>query len=294
MFNEPPEDKQHPLEGPPPRRRHPLEGDPAPPPQRPPETDQPRPQVTVRMSIVPPYVTYAMAAINVAIFIIGMLLPDIGEVFFREGASRTYEVLVQGEFYRLFTAMFLHASIAHIFFNAYALYIIGTMLEPVFGHGRFLMIYLLGGLGGSVLSVIMGSPDPRMSAFSVGASGAVFAIFGAEMIYLYRHRQMLGERGMAQFRNLLFLLGINFFIGIASTAEGARVRIDNWAHLGGLIGGLVLTWLIGPFYRVTQDPAQPMRFYADDTNTLEGKYWAPTLYVLVLIAVLAIVAFLVR
>ncbi|MBZ0296466.1 MAG: rhomboid family intramembrane serine protease, partial [Anaerolineae bacterium] len=153
---------------------------------------------------------------------------------------------------------------------------------------------LLGGLTGSILSVIMGSPDPSLSVGSVGASGAVFAIFGAEMIYLYRHREIMGARGQAQFRNLLFLLGLNFFIGIASGLDGARVRIDNWAHLGGLIGGLILTWFIGPVFRVMQDPQNPSQFFADDLNPAERKYWLVSVYLIVLVGVLGVVTFLVR
>src|SRR5690606_30425031 len=117
--------------------------------------------------------------------------------------SRAHEVLVQGQYHRLFTAMFLHAGLLHIFFNMYALYLFGSILEPLFGHLRFIIIYLLGGLTGSVLSVVLGDPNPPFAQMvfagaSVGASGAVFAIFGAEMVFIYRHRALLGERGRAQ------------------------------------------------------------------------------------------------
>jgi rhomboid protease GluP len=286
MFNQ-----QSPQNTPPPRRRHPLEEEPARP-AAPPPPDPAQPPVRLRMAIVPPLVTYALVALNVLIFVLGLLLPEVGLALREQGASSTRDVLVHGQYYRLFTAMFLHASLPHIFFNAYALYIIGTMLEPVFGHVRFVLIYLLGGLAGSVLSVIMGNPN--VVAYSVGASGAVFAIFGAEMIYLYRHREMMGERGQAQFRSLLMLLVINFFIGIASSFEGARVRIDNWAHLGGLLGGLALTWFVGPFYRLTRDPANPRQIYADDTNPLENRYGIAVLFLLALVGILAVAVFFAR
>lgn len=289
MMNDPQEPKRHPLEEQP-RQRHPLEEGP---PQRTPQQEPQGPRPRLKMPIARPVVTYALLALNIGIYLLG-LSPVTGQQFFSQGASSTYAVLVQGEYYRLFTAMFLHASIPHILFNMYALYIIGTSLEPVFGNMRFAIIYLIGGLSGSVLSVVMGSPDPRLSAASVGASGAVFAIFGAEMVYLYRHRELLGARGQAQFRNLLFLLGLNFFIGIASGLEGARVRIDNWAHLGGLIGGLVLTWFVGPVFRVVQDPQNPVQFFADDLNPVERKYWLVSVYLVGLVVILGVVTVLVR
>ncbi len=294
MFNPPPDPDNKALEEAPQRKRHPLEERPQPP-SVPPEPGQepPRRQGMLRMPIVQPTVTFVLLAVNLLIFLLGFVMPEIGQMLFARGASRAFEVLVEGEYYRLFTAMFLHAGLAHIFFNMYALYILGSSLEPVFGHVRFGIIYLFGGLAGSVLSVVMGLPD-LMGAASVGASGAVFAIFGAQMIYLYRHREIMGERGRAQFRNLLFLLALNFFIGIASGAEGARVRIDNWAHLGGLAGGLLLTWVVGPYYHVTQDPQQPERFFADDLNPVERKYWFVSVFLIGLVAVLAIASFIAR
>jgi rhomboid protease GluP len=273
---------------PPKRNPHPLEQGPQPPTEQQPT----RPAIRLRMPIVRPTITYALIAINVTIFVIGMLSPRLDAQLFREGASRPYDVLILGEYYRLVTAMFLHGGVLHIFFNAYALYIIGSSLEPIFGHARFAVIYLLGGLGGSVLSVILG--DVTANVGSVGASGAVFAIFGAEMIYLYRHRQILGAQGQAQFRNMLVLIAMNFFIGIASSAPGASVRIDNWAHLGGLIGGLILTWLIGPIFTLKWNPLAPESAVAEDTNPFNQTYWAVSVYGIGLIAILAAATLSVR
>ncbi len=294
-FNQPPDREENSLpESPPPRKRHPLEEGPPPPPSRPPAPEQPRRQITLRIPIVQPSLTLALITINMLVFVLGFISPELGETLFARGASRAFEVLRGGEYYRLFTAMFLHAGLAHIFFNMYALYILGTQLEPVFGHLRFGLIYLFGGLAGSVLSVVMGLADLRGAAFSVGASGAVFAIFGAEMIYLYRHREIMGERGRAQFRSLLWLLGLNFMVGIATSFGGSRIRIDNWAHLGGLLGGLVLTWMIGPRYRVTQDPQNPDRFFADDVNPVENKYWFISVFLMGLVGLLAAASLLAR
>ena len=292
MLNDPqpPDKRRHPLYEDP-QKRHPLEDAPSAPPQPTPPQRQPR----LRMPpLVPPRMTYVLLAINLLVFVGGMLAPRLGLQMFAQGASRTYEVLVLGEYHRLVTAMFLHGGLAHLFFNMYALYIIGRGIEPVFGSARFLIIYLLGGLTGSILSVIMGNPSPIEGVASVGASGAVFALFGAEMIYLYRHRALMGERGMRQLRSLLMLLGINLFIGLASWTEGSQVRIDNWAHMGGLAGGLLLTWLVGPVFAASYDPAQPDLLIAEDSNPLQQKYWTVSLYGIGLIAILAVFSFQMR
>lgn len=288
-------------ESPPPRRRHPLEVGPQPPPQQPGQgAAPPRPRVILSAEAVRPVVVMALIAVNLAIFAIGFLLPDVGDWLFLNGASRAHEVLVKGEYYRLFTAMFLHAGLLHIFFNMYALYLFGSILEPVFGHLRFAIIYLLGGLTGSVLSVLLGDPNPSalaimmFSGASVGASGAVFAIFGAEMVFLYRHRELLGERGKAQLRSLLMLLALNLLIGIASTAPGTAVNIDNWAHLGGLAGGLILTWLIGPRFVLYADPLRPGLLVARDETLTNRRESLAVVYALGLVGALLIATFLAR
>ena len=295
MLNDPqpPDRRQHPLaDKPAERKRHPLED--GPPPPRPPQQEPSESQATLRLPVVPPTVTYVLLAINIAIFGLGLVSRPLMINFFEVGASRAYEVLVLGEYQRLFTAMFLHASAPHILFNMYALYIIGRGIEPIFGHTRFLVVYLLGGLAGSILSVVLGNPDPFLGAPSVGASGAVFALFGAEMVYLYRHREVMGDRASRQIRSLVMLLGVNLFIGLASWLSNDGIRIDNWAHIGGLVGGLVLTWLIGPKFSVQIDPNQPSQMVAYDTNPFRKNYGLVSLYSIVLVAILAIFSFVVR
>jgi rhomboid protease GluP len=284
MLNEqPPERRRHPLEEPP-RPRTPPPGTPDGSPQA------PRQQVTLRMPAIKPTVVYTLMAINIAVFLIRALSPALDEQIFLWGASRGADVLRNNEIYRLLTAMFLHAGIynqfgrmdasglLHIVFNMYALYIIGLSLEPLFGHVRFLAIYLLGGLTGSVLSAVMGNPN----VYSVGASGAVFAILAAEFVYIYRHRTLLGERGRAQMRNLVFIAFINLALGAFSSF------IDNWAHLGGIIGGLILTWLLGPIYKVQPSPENPAMMIGEDVNPLRPRGWILIAYAIALLLFLAV------
>ena len=190
--------------------------------------------------------------------------------------------------------MFLHASIygplgnialensLHLIFNCYILYQVGTSVERLFGHVRFGLVYLLGGLAGSIASAVLG--DPR--TYSVGASGAVFAVLGAELVYLYQHRKLLGVRGRAQIRSVIMFMFINFAFGALTGLGATAIRVDNWAHLGGAIGGAALAWFIAPLYIVRRHPERPNALLGEDINPLKNRYWAVSLFGAALLLVL--------
>ncbi|HEY3340367.1 MAG TPA: rhomboid family intramembrane serine protease [Anaerolineae bacterium] len=146
-------------------------------------------------------------------------------------------LVAQGEYWRLVTANFLHIGILHIAVNAYALYILGTEMEALFGHTRFIVIYLLTGISGAVFSFMM------TQGLSAGASTALFGLFGALAVFFYRQRQLLGELGRQRLISLGVTLLINVVIGL-SPGSG----IDNWGHLGGVLGGAILGWFLCPSY----------------------------------------------
>ncbi len=295
MLNDPPPER---------RKQHPLERDPVRPPAPPSSPDnpqserQPRPsqQVTLHIPSVRPTVTYALIAINVLIFVIRAFSPQLDEQLFLWGANNPIAVLTNGEIYRLFTSMFLHASIynslggyelansLHLIFNMYILYVIGIQVERLFGHLRFILIYLLGGLAGSVLSAVLSSGN----VYSVGASGAIFAVLAAQFVYLYQHRKLLGARGRAQMQSLLMLGVINLVFGALSTVQGSAMLVDNWAHIGGVIGGLALTWVIGPIYIVRRHPENPNELLGEDINPLKRRYGALSLYAITLMVILIV------
>jgi rhomboid protease GluP len=276
------------------RRPHPLEQRPAPAPA--PENQPPRRRVTLHIPAVRPTVTYALLAINILVFVVRALSPYMDEQIFLWGANRASDVLIGGEYYRLLSSMFLHASIfspfgglapanfLHLFFNMYILYAVGLSLERLFGHLRFLIVYLLGGLGGSVLSVLLGGGN----SYSVGASGAVFAIVGAEFVYLYHHRKLMGEAGRARRQSLIMFGLVNLLFGLASTLPGSAMRVDNWAHLGGLAGGLILSWFISPILTLKMDPDHPGDVLGVDTNPLNRRYWVVSVYATVLVVLVFI------
>jgi rhomboid protease GluP len=154
-------------------------------------------------------------------------------------------LIVQGQYWRLFTAMFLHSDIFHLLMNGFALYILGPDTERIYGTGRFLGLYFLAGLTGSLASYAF-NPSP-----SVGASGAIFGLFGGVLIFFLINRQFLGSFGRSQLQGLLMLLAINLFLGFTSA------RIDNLGHIGGLLGGLAIGWLLLPRYSVDRSSFTP-------------------------------------
>lgn len=142
--------------------------------------------------------------------------------------AKENSLIDQGDYWRLITATFLHANLIHIFFNGYALFVLGPESERLYGTWRFLALYFLAGLGGSVASYLF-SPAP-----SVGASGAIFGLIGGLAVFFYLSRQALGEFARSQVQTMVAIAMINLIIGFASPGV-----IDNWGHLGGLVAGVV-------------------------------------------------------
>lgn len=174
-------------------------------------------------------VTKVLIGINAAIWLVGLIVGSSALVD-RFGLVKVTSVdgelagVLTGEWYRMFTAAFLHAGIFHLALNVLALWILGSSLEPVLGRWRFIALYVLSALGGSVVS-LLGMP---LGGYSIGASGAVFGLFGALFVVARRFGRDVSS--------VLVILGINVVIGF--TVPG----IDWRAHLGGLITGALLAY----------------------------------------------------
>ena len=177
-----------------------------------------------------PVVTYALIAINILAFILSFVFNLMNDF----AVNRYF--ITHGEPYRLITGIFLHAGVIHLLFNMYALYIIGMQLESFLGKSKFLAVYLLSGLAGSMLSIFM-SPG-----FSVGASGAIFGLLGSLLYFGYHYRVYLDTVIKSQ---IIPLIVINLLLGFFISG------IDIWAHIGGLIGGLLATMAVGVKYKST-------------------------------------------
>ncbi len=247
---------------------------------QPPPPPGPR-RIAVRMPVAEPRLTYILLAIIVVIGLYTFTLPiDARNQFFTDWAKINGPIR-NGEYYRLFTSMFLHLNLMHLLFNGYALYIIGRDVESLFGSVRFALIYFLGGLSGSLASFVF------VSAPSLGASGAIFAIFGAEMVYFYQHRELHGAAGRRHLQQLFFIMLLNLGLGFFSTTGATSFRIDNAGHIGGLVGGIVLAWFIGPAYRVHRDPEAEGGLTVVDENPIERWVLPSLLYTVGLVAILA-------
>ena len=180
-----------------------------------------------------PVVTYALILINVFMFLFP-LINGTTEEFYNLFAS--YGPFVKmGDYYRLISAAFMHANIAHLIFNMYALWIIGMQLESFIGKWRYLVVYLFSAISGSLLSVIV-TPN----AVSVGASGAIFGLLGALLYFGYHYRVYLGTVIKSQ---IIPLIVINLLLGFMVPG------IDNAAHIGGLIGGALIMIGVGVKYK---------------------------------------------
>lgn len=285
MLNDPPPDKQQKK-----RRQHPLERQAeeyrkAEAEGRDLEAPKPkRQQVMLHIPVVKPYLTQALIAINSAIFVVMFFLLSDGQLneVYEWGANNRTAVIQFGEYHRLLSAMFLHGGIAHVLFNMMALWYIGATVERFYGHVRFALIYFLGGIAGSIASVIFNGPSVQ----SVGASGAVFAVVGAEIAFLYHHRKLLGQVAQSRLRQLVLIAGLNFFIGIASSFTAGPVSIDNWGHIGGFAGGLALAWIITPVFNLRRHPERPGAFVTEDINPLNDRFQPLMIYISVLLSAL--------
>lgn len=182
-------------------------------------------------------VTAILAALNVAMYFVITFTgrPEDTMHMIRLGAAYTPYIL-EGEWYRLFTAMFLHFGFAHLANNMLVLAVLGMRLEGLMGHVRLALIYLLGGIGGNIVSMWM---ECRSGSFAVsaGASGAAFALTGAMLWLALRNR---GRAGDLTTRQVLIMAAMSLYLGFASSG------VNNAAHIGGLICGFVLAMLLCP------------------------------------------------
>lgn len=176
-------------------------------------------------------VTVLLILLNTLIFLIVEFTggSENGQHMLECGAAYAPLILEQGQWYRVFSSMFLHFGAPHLINNMLVLFVLGQRLEPAVGRLRFLLIYIAGGLGGNFISLFW---DMRTGdyAVSAGASGAVFAVMGGMIYVIIRHRGRVADLTMKQ---MLIMAAFSLYFGFAS--EG----VDNAAHAGGLLCGFL-------------------------------------------------------
>ncbi len=179
-------------------------------------------------------VSFTIIGIAAALFVAGFASPSIEAELLNRFASANW-LIEEGDWWRVFTAAFLHGGIVHIFFNMYVLYIFGPRMEIQVGSVPFALLYAASAAGGGAASYLLGP----LNQVAVGASGAIFGLFGAWIYVAFRMRGTAGGRAM--FNQLGVLLLINLALPLF-------IRSIDWrAHVGGLIAGALVAALWGKF-----------------------------------------------
>lgn len=176
-----------------------------------------------------PMITYWLIAVNVILYFVPVLFGQYNDLI--NNYSIWGPAVRDGQYYRLLTGIFLHGGFFHLLFNCYALYVIGSQVENFLGRFKFLIIYLAAGISGALFSTIFGG-----NYASIGASGAIFGLMGALVYFGYHYRVYLGNVVKSQ---IIPLIVINLVLGFCVSG------IDNFAHIGGLIGGTLTSIALG-------------------------------------------------
>lgn len=186
-----------------------------------------------------PVATLSIVALCVAVFVLQTLAGGSKntDVLLDFGASyRPY--FQQGQYWRAVMPLFLHIGLWHLAVNMFTLLMIGPVLERMYGYGRYALIYLGAGIAGCVLSMYHGH------VIAAGASGAIFGVAGAIVVGGWAHRDALPHELARIFRRGVFTLVLLAFIVVQLAAGHLVSNIDNWGHLGGLLGGALLAFLV--------------------------------------------------
>lgn len=180
----------------------------------------------------PIVITYILIGICIFMYLLTLTIggsSDNAYVLLKLGAVYS-PAIKAGQIYRLITGTFLHAGILHLICNMYSLYIIGSQMENFIGKKKFIFVYLISAISGSLMSSVFSS------SISVGASGAIFGLLGAMLYFGYTYRTYLSS---VMTRQIIPIIILNLFLGFSLSG------IDNFAHIGGLVGGYLAMMAIG-------------------------------------------------
>ncbi|KAH1051894.1 hypothetical protein AAZX31_08G183100 [Glycine max] len=164
--------------------------------------------------------------------------------------AKINSLIDKGQLWRLATSSFLHANIGHLLVNCYSLNSVGPTVESFSGPRRFLAVYFISAIASSATSYWF----CRMPA--VGASGAIFGLVGSVAVFVLRHKDLVGG-GKKDLQHIAQVIALNMVIGLLSTG------IDNWGHLGGLVGGVAASWFIGPAWKHESTSSDGRRLFID-------------------------------
>ncbi|NMC52274.1 MAG: rhomboid family intramembrane serine protease [Chloroflexi bacterium] len=199
-------------------------------------------EVKIELPTRKPLVTYVILVVTILVY-----LAQVATEFLLGGdlpaflGMKINAYIQAGQLWRLITPVLLHGSLLHIGFNMYALYNIGRGLEQYYGSARFLLLYLIAGFAGNTASFIFSNAN------SLGASTAIFGIVAAEGVFIYHNRSLFGRNAGRMLSQIGMVVLVNLMLGLSP-------GIDNWGHLGGLLGGLAFAWFAGPRFQPQLNP----------------------------------------
>lgn len=177
-----------------------------------------------------PYIMYGIFVINTVVFLLQYLLPHLA--IENHLGMFSPAVVLQQQYWRFITPMFIHFGLMHFALNSVVLYYMGQQCEAIFGHARFAVIYLLSGMMGNFASFAFNQP----TTLSGGASTAIFGLFGAFLIVGRHYRDNQAVQALTRQFGLFILLNLAF--GLFDST------IDLWGHLGGILGGALVGWAL--------------------------------------------------
>lgn len=200
------------------------------------------------MSIKHSKITFSLIAINVIAYLLvalkgGNIMQPGGRTLVEWGANFAPLTLGHLEIWRLFTSIFLHGSLMHLAVNMYSLFSVGSAVELLCGRKKYLTVYIICGLAASAASLAYNMLRAR-PGISIGASGAIFAIYGFFLVLMWLREDLIHPSARRQIlQSGAIFIGINLLLGFMSSG------IDNAAHIGGLISGLLAGLLLAPTIR---------------------------------------------
>jgi rhomboid protease GluP len=209
------------------------------------DSPQPPPVEPAGVPIHPPdgkvWVTYAILGVTIFVYLLQMLSELLlGGDYPAFLGMKVNEFILMGEVWRFLTPVLLHGSILHIAFNMLFLYRIGPGLEKNYGSGRFFALYLATAFTGNVFSFLF------TKAPSLGASTAIFGLVTANAVLIYRNKNLF-RNAQKVLKDLTITIVFNLVLGMSA-------GIDNFGHLGGLLGGLAISWFAGPILALRPEP----------------------------------------
>jgi rhomboid protease GluP len=223
-----------------------------------------------------PWATYGILAVSIAVYFfeVWISLTQNSDWFLAWGIKDN-DLILSGELWRLVTPLFINTSILQIGLNMFSLYSLGSGMERFYGRLRMILLFLLSGIAGIVVSFYMSS------AHIWGSATAIFGLAAAEVVFLFRNRLFFGDRAKAGIRNMILIIGLNLFIG-------GMIGFDNWALIGGILGGIAFSWAAGPLFMVLKGPDDTFMVLDQSSRRMTWIVAGAEVFVLIGLAVLRI------